>query len=106
MIDGRSDIWIVIVGMAIGTFLIRFSFIGLVGDRDLPPWVLRLLRFTPIAVLPAVVSPMLIDTSGGELDPLRMIAAVTTLVVGYKTRSVLYAILAGLGAFFGLSAVF
>ena len=28
-----ARIWVVIVALGIGTYLIRFSFIGLVGDR-------------------------------------------------------------------------
>ena len=105
MIDARSDIWIVIIGMAIGTFLIRYSFIGIVGDRPMPGWLLRLLRFTPVAVLPGVVAPMLIETGGdGSLDPLRLIAAIATLAVGVLTRNVLYAIITGLGLYFGLGA--
>lgn len=32
-----STIWILIVAMGIGTFLIRFSFLGLIGDRKMPP---------------------------------------------------------------------
>ena len=39
----------------IGTFLVRFSFLGLIGNRDLPPWLLRHLRYTPVAVFPALV---------------------------------------------------
>lgn len=106
MIDARSDIWIVIIGMAIGTFLIRYSFIGIVGDRPMPGWLLRLLRFTPVAVLPGVVAPMLIETGGdGSLDPLRLIAAIATLAVGVLTRNVLYAIITGLGLYFGLGAI-
>lgn len=106
MIDARSDIWIVIIGMAIGTFLIRYSFIGIVGDRPMPGWLLRLLRFTPVAVLPGVVAPMLIETGGdGSLDPLRLIAAIATLTVGVLTRNVLYAIITGLGLYFGLGAI-
>ncbi len=99
-----ADIWIVILSMAAGTFLIRFSFLGMVGDRPLPAWVLRLLRYTPVAVLPAVLAPMLLGPNA-ETDPLRLFCAAATLIVGVWTRSVLWAILTGLGLFFTLSAV-
>ena len=39
-----TTLWIVIIAMAIGSFGLRFLFLGLVGDRALPPWVLRHLR--------------------------------------------------------------
>ena len=31
-------IWIIIFFLGIGTYLIRFSFLGLVGDKQLPKW--------------------------------------------------------------------
>lgn len=98
-----TEIWIVILGMAAGTFLIRFSFLGLVGDRPLPAWLLRLLRYTPVAVLPAVVAPMLLGAKA-ETDPLRLFCAAVTVIVGIWTKNVLWAILTGLGLFFGLGA--
>ena len=47
-----ATIWFIIVVLGIGTFLIRFSFLGIVGRRPLPPVILRLLRYTPVAVIP------------------------------------------------------
>lgn len=107
MIDvGTSQVWIIIIAMGIGTYLIRFSFLGLIGNRELPSWLLKMLRFTPVAVLPGVVAPMLIGSDAAHsADPLRISAALVTLVVGVMTRNVLYAIIAGLGVFFGLGAV-
>jgi branched-subunit amino acid transport protein len=101
-----SQVWIIIIAMGIGTYVIRFSFLGLIGNRELPEWLLKMLRFTPVAVLPGVVAPMLIgSTAAHSSDPLRLSAAMVTLVVGLLTRNVLYAITAGLGMFFGLGAL-
>ena len=33
-----SETWIVILALAVGTFLIRFSFLGIIGSRPLPAW--------------------------------------------------------------------
>lgn len=100
-----AQIWTIIVSMAIGTFLIRFAFLGFVGDRPLPNWLLRLLRYTPVAVLPAVIAPMLLGKGSESVDPLRLSCAVATIAVGILTRNVLWAILTGLGLFFGLGAL-
>lgn len=91
------DIWTVIILLGIGTFLIRFSFLGILGGRDLPPWVLRHLRYTAVAVLPALVAPLVVwpQATGGNPDPARMLAAAVTLGMGYLTRNVLAAILCG-----------
>ncbi|MDO5706972.1 MAG: AzlD domain-containing protein [Paracoccus sp. (in: a-proteobacteria)] len=90
-------VWIVIAVTGIGTFLLRFSFLGALGRHSLPPMVLRLLRYTPVAVLPALVAPLVVwpAATGGQTDPARLIAALATLTVGMLTRNVLAAILAG-----------
>ncbi|SEL18087.1 AzlD domain-containing protein [Pacificibacter marinus] len=100
-----TQIWIIIIAMGLGTYIIRFSFLGLIGNRPLPSWLLRMLRFTPVAVLPGVVAPMLMGSGAESMDPLRLSCALATLVVGLITRNVLYAIIAGLGLFFGLGAL-
>ncbi|MDR9484523.1 MULTISPECIES: AzlD domain-containing protein [Sediminimonas] len=93
-----TQLWVVIVLLGLGSFGLRFVFLGLIGDRPMPPWVLRHLRYTAVAVLPALVAPMVVwpAATGGALDAPRMIAALVTLGVGYFTKNVLMAI--GLGA--------
>lgn len=105
-----TEIWTIIVVMGIGTFLIRFSFLGLIGDRPMPSFVLRLLRYTPVAVLPGMVAPLVLwpMATGGAFDPVRMLAAIATVVIGIWTRNVLWAILGGavtLYAAMGLTAL-
>ncbi len=92
-----STLWIVIISMAIGSFGLRFLFLGLVGDRALPPWVLRHLRYTAVAILPALVVPLVVwpQATNGSPEPARMAAAVVTLAVGIWTRNVLLAITCG-----------
>ena len=67
-----AEVWTIIILMGIGTFLIRFSFLGIVGDRKVPDWVLRHLRYTPVAVLPGLVAPLVAwpAATGGETDPI------------------------------------
>ncbi|MCG6904534.1 MAG: AzlD domain-containing protein [Rhodobacter sp.] len=97
------EIWGLIIAMGIGTFLIRFSFLGLIGARKLPDWVLRHLRYTPVAVLPGLVAPLVLwpAGSGGAPDPARMAAAAATLLVGLATKSTIAAILAGAITLYG-----
>ena len=47
----KPEIWLIIVVMGIGTFFLRYSFLGLIGNRPLPEWALRYLRYTAVAVL-------------------------------------------------------
>lgn len=97
MTFSTAEIWLIIVLMGIGTYLIRFSFLGLIGSRPMPPIVLRLLRYTPVAVLPAMVAPLVVwpAATNGVADPVRMVAALVTLAVGVWKRQLLWAIGAG-----------
>lgn len=97
-------IWTIILVLGVGTYLIRWSFLGALGDRDLPGWVMRMLRYTPVAVLPALVAPLVLwpEATGGTPDPARLAAAAATVAVGVLTRNVMLAILAGAATLFGL----
>ena len=97
MTYSNAEIWMVIVVLAVGTFLIRFSFLGLIGGRPLPDWILRMLRYTPVAVLPAMVAPLVVwpGATAGEVEPVRLIAALVTLGVGYWRNSFCVAIGSG-----------
>ncbi|MCK0126169.1 AzlD domain-containing protein [Gelidibacter sp. F2691] len=100
----HTTVWFVIFAMAIGSFLIRFSFLGLIGDRPMPEWLLRHLRYTPVAVLPGLVAPLVLwpAATGGIPDPARLAAALVTLAVGYFSKNVLAAILSGAATLYGL----
>ena len=98
-----AQIWTVILGLALGTYLIRFSFLGLIGNRRLPEWVLRHLRYTAVAVLPGLVAPLVLwpAANGGTPEPARLAAAAVTLGVGIIGRNVLAAIVAGAVTLYG-----
>lgn len=100
-----AQIWIVILAIAVGTFLIRFSFLGLIGERPLPDWALRHLRYAPVAVIPGLVAPLVLwpQATGGETDPARLVAALATLVVGLWSKSLLAAIAAGAVVLYSLN---
>lgn len=97
MTYSTAEIWTVILGLTVGTFIIRFSFLGPLANLDMPPWVLRLLRYTPVAVLPGLIAPLVIwpAATGGETDPARIAAALTALILGVVTKNVVAAIFGG-----------
>ena len=93
---GKLEIWTIILALGAGTFLLRFSFLGLMGNRPFPDWLQRHLRYTAAAVLPGLAMPIVLQhMPDGGLDPLRLMAAGATIVVGVVTRSTLAAILGG-----------
>lgn len=100
----KITLWTVIIVLGLGTYLIRFSFLGLLGNRILPGWLLRALRYTPMAVLPGLVAPAVLwpAATGGEVDPARLTAALVTIAIGVLTRNLLAAIIGGGATLYGL----
>jgi len=99
-------LWSTIAGLGVVSYGLRFSFLGLFGDRKPPDWADRLLRFVPVAILPALAAPMAVMPKGAEAgDPLRIGCALVTVAVGVATRNLLAAMMAGLGAFFAVQAL-
>ena len=100
MTDGL--IWSVIVGLAVITYLIRWSFIGLIGDRPVPKPIAEALEFVPVTVIPALVAPAVFTGTDGEfaIVPAQILAALAALGVGMAARKLLPALLAGAVVFF------
>jgi branched-subunit amino acid transport protein len=101
-----AEIWLTIVLAGILTFLIRLSFIFLLGRWQPPGWLGRALRFVPPAVLSAIIFPEVL-MHGGELDlavgNLRLWAALIAVLVAWRTRSVLLTIAAGMAGLYLLT---
>lgn len=99
-----QTLWIVIVGMAVGCYGLRFVFIGLVGSRVMPGWLMRHLRYTAVAMLPALVTPLVVwpAATGGAFDTPRFAAAAVTITAGYLTRNVVAGIALGAITLYGL----
>jgi len=97
-----ASIWIMILTLGLGTYLIRFSFLGILGGRKLPEWLIRHLRYVPVAVLPALVAPLVVwpEATAGTLDPARTVAALAALLIVAWFRSTLGAIFGGMAALY------
>lgn len=102
-----AKVWLVILAVGLGTYLIRWSFLGALGARAIPAWAARALRYTAVGVLPAILAPLTLwpAATGGQPDPARLVAAAVTVLVGIITRNVLAAILAGMASLFAMLAL-
>lgn len=98
------QIWLVIFGLGAGSYLLRLSFLGIVGSRDLPEWLLRHLRYTAVAVMPGMITPMILfpAATGGAFDIVRMGAAIATIGISLWTRNATLTIFGGAAALFAL----
>lgn len=90
-----SSIILLILGMAVVTYLPRVLPLWLLSSRRLPPLFIRWLELIPPAVLAALLAPGLLlgkDASGAyflNIGPnnVFLIAAIPTIVTGLITRS-------------------
>jgi branched-subunit amino acid transport protein len=93
---------LLIIGMTLVTFGVRYPTLALVSRLRLPPVVIRALGFVPVAVLTAIVLPELV-MPGGMVDVspgnTRLIAGMVAVLIAWRTRSLLLTIVAGMGLF-------
>jgi branched-subunit amino acid transport protein len=93
--------WLVILAMAAVTFLTRYAGLALSG-RHLPPVALRWLYYVPVAVLAALVAPAALAPAGQVTFGASTLAMVAGLLVAWRTRNVLWTVLAGMATFWVL----
>lgn len=103
-------LWLTVLALGVATYLLRSTPILLQGRRAMAPFWGRALRYVPAAVMPAMAAPMIAYDSAGawQSDPARLCAVAVALALGYLTRSILWTIVGGLGAFWlaqGVSAL-
>jgi branched-subunit amino acid transport protein len=100
--------WAVVLALALGTFLIRYSFIGLFANRDLPAWLSHGLKLIVPAIFAAIVASG-VAISGGQfggwaLWP-RYAAAVLALAVALRFKgNILFTVISGMLALHGFLA--
>jgi len=97
-VDQRA-IFLTIAGMAVVTFVPRVLPVLALSQRRLPEPVAAWLRYVPVAVLSAMLLPALVIADGDlDLTPgnLFLWAAIPTLLVAWRTRSLFGAVIAGM----------
>ncbi len=102
-----ATIWVLIGLIGAGTFLIRVSFLALLGRVErVPDWATRILRLIPAAVLAAIAAPALTHAEGGfDLGTPRFFAGVIASLVAWRTKNVVATLAAGMTALWILQAV-
>jgi branched-subunit amino acid transport protein len=85
---GTTDGWIAVAGLTVGTFLIRYSFIGLFAGKKLPPRFERAVQLAVPAIFAAIVIPLVV-LANGNIDfatrwPYALAAVVTALVAWWR----------------------
>ncbi|MEL6939775.1 MAG: AzlD domain-containing protein [Cyanobacteria bacterium J06598_1] len=95
---------LLIFGMMIATFSVRYVMFGASSRVKLSPGLLRALRYVPPVVLSAIVVPEVL-LSNGELSigwmNARLVGAIAAILISYTTRNLLLTIIIGMATFFG-----
>jgi branched-subunit amino acid transport protein len=94
-----SIIWLIIIGIGLGTYALRLSFIHLHGRFSMPEVIQRGLRLVPAAVLAALVAPALVYSDGAlavTSDDPRLLAGLVALLVAWRYQHMLLTLASGM----------
>lgn len=101
-----KNFWLTALLLAIGTFGIRASFIFFRGNLLENTKVKKLLSFIPVAIFPALITPMAYFHEGqNELlfGKERLLCLVLASIVGFVMKSVVWTVVSGLAFLYVLS---
>lgn len=94
--------WVMILGMALVTFSVRYPVMAVLGHMELPPAILRALKYVPTAVLTAIILPAVLIQDGKlniAFDNAQLIASIVAVLIAWRTQSLLWTIIGGMVAF-------
>jgi branched-subunit amino acid transport protein len=99
---------LMILGMAIVTFIIKAAMFILGGRVTFPPLLQQALGFVPVTVLTAIIVPMVLAPRGGSMELTwrnpQLVGAIAAVLIAASTRRQLLTIIVGLAVFFGWQA--
>ncbi|WP_232698362.1 AzlD domain-containing protein [Brevibacillus daliensis] len=95
----RWDIFLIIAGSALVTFIPRVLPLMVLSRMNIPDWGMRWLHYVPIAVMAALIGQELL-VKGNNLTPimsnLELFAALPTFLVAIFTRSLMGTVVVGI----------
>lgn len=98
--------WYIVLGMTVGTFLIRSSFIYLSSKVSISKRARGILSLIPAAVFPALIVPMAFFHEGVNsvlYNKERFIVLVLATLICFKVKNILLTIVSGLLILYFLS---
>ena len=93
---------LLIAGMALVTFLIRYPALAILGRISLPDALIRALRYVPVAVLTAIIVPMMLmpdDTLDISVSNAFLVAGIASTFIAWRTKNLLLTIVLGMAIF-------
>lgn len=100
--------FLLILGMFVITFSIRFLMFAVAGKVQFPSWLEKALKFVPPAVLTAIIVPSVTMPQGTldiSLSNVYLVAALFSLTIAIITKNLLKTIAIGMLFFLCLKAL-
>ena len=99
---------ILVIGMGLVTYLPRWIPLIALSHRKLPKWIVEWLDLIPVAILSALLLPLLITT--GEPKVIKffrpeLLVAIPTFVFALKTKSLSGTIIVGMLLFWAINKI-
>ncbi len=99
----RSEVFFIIIGMALVTYFTRFSALALFRFTGVPTWLNKWLKHVPVAILTALIVPSLLLPKGYldiSLNNHYLIAGTVCAFVAYKSRNIIATLGLGMSIMF------
>lgn len=94
---------LLILGMALVTFGVRYPVLALFGKIPLPDPLFRALKFVPPAILTAIIVPAMLIPGGQQIElapsNAHLMASLVAGLVAWKKRNLLLTIVVGMAVF-------
>ncbi len=93
---------LLIAGMALVTFLIRYPPLAILGRVSLPETLIRALRYVPVAVLTAIIVPLMFMPDGTldiRLSNAFLVAGIASVFISWRSKNLLLTIVLGMAIF-------
>jgi branched-subunit amino acid transport protein len=103
----KLDTLYLILGMGIVTFLPRFLPMAFLTRWVIPERLRMGLGYIPIAILSAIVFPILFFNEGGEVEiqPHDLLSAIPVFIFAWKVKSLWASVILGMLVYWGLGFV-
>ncbi|PDY54786.1 MULTISPECIES: AzlD domain-containing protein [Bacillus cereus group] len=95
----RWEVFLIILGSAIVTFIPRVVPLMVLSRFELPEWTMRWLNYVPISVIAALIGQEIFIHDGkiaSLTNNIELCAAIPTFFIAIKTRSLLGTVLGGI----------
>jgi branched-subunit amino acid transport protein len=95
----RVNEFLLITGMALVTFAVRYPVLALVGKIQMPERIFKALRYVPPSVLAAIILPEMVLREGQlalSPDNARLVAGIVGGLVAWRTKNLLLTIVLGM----------